>query len=220
MNIEAGIGPNIFRIIAIDPADAQKIFLLVLAPTEQSLAISTDGGVTFTTPVHYGVALTAFARLASGTILVAGLESDATGNSTRGVGFRSSDGGKTFTPWAVPQLRVLAERDGKLYGAADNFLDGFALGVSTNEGMTFQPLMKYSDVSSIRSCVKAACLDTCNMLAALKVWSEDLCNNNAIPAPQPGKGGGCAMGEDFAGSAWWLALVALGLWRARRNVTT
>ena len=61
-----------FRIIAIDPDDAQKIFLLVLAPTEQALAISTDGGATFTTPLHYGVALTAFGKLAGLFVLVIG----------------------------------------------------------------------------------------------------------------------------------------------------
>ena len=225
MELEASIGANIFRIIAVDPVDAQKIFLLVTEGQAQSLAISTDGGVTFTTPVHFAVALTAFARLASGTILVAGLESGADGNPT-GVGFRSSDGGQTFVPWAVPRLRALAERAGKVYGAADNFIDGFALAVSTDEGMTFRPLMTFIDVSSVRPCALDACLASCRMLAMLAVWPDSVCNAGApppappVPAPSGGTGGGCALrGEPSATTTgdpvWWLGLVGISLLRRR-----
>lgn len=193
VNLESSIGQNTFRIIAIDPVDAQKIFLLVTEPQSQALAISFDGGATFTTPVRFGVALTAFARLASGVILVAGLESDAQGNPV-GSGFRSSDGGRTFTPWSVPQLRALVEREGKLYGAADNFVDGFALGVSTDEGMTFRPMMKFGDVSSIRRCLQQVCADTCHRLAMTNIWPDRTCQP---PAAASGASG-CAVGGESA----------------------
>lgn len=227
LDLEPFIGPNTFRIIAVDPADPQTIFLLVMQRQAQALAISTDGGATFTTPVQFeSGALTAFARLASGTILAAGLAGDADGNTT-GVGFRSSDGGKTFAPWTVPRLRALAERDGKLYGAADNAGDGFALGVSTDEGMTFRPLMKYSDVSGVRPCALSECVASCRMIANLGVWPDTVCDAvapqpSASPAasPQSHSGGGCTLaGARTATSAWllglWAALVIRS--RARRN---
>ena len=215
MDIEPSIGPNVFRIIAIDPLDERKVYLRIMAAQSQSLGISTDGAVTFTVPVNFGVAMTAFARLASGTILVAGQEVDANG-SLKGAGYRSVDGGKTFTPWAVPQLRALAERDGKLYGAADNFKDGFALAVSTDEGITFRPLMKYSDVSSIRQCVRQACTDTCHMLALQSIWPDSVCT----AATPSGRGGGCALGGKIAASRWWLAAAVAGLALKRRRRET
>ncbi len=214
VDIESSIGTNIFRIIGVDPADPQKIYLLVMDPLAPSLAVSTDGGATFTTPVHFEVALTAFARLASGTILVAGLDSGTQGNPA-GAGYRSSDGRQTFTPWPVPQLRALAERDGKLYGAADNFTDGFALGISTDEGKTFRPMMKYSDVSSIRPCVREACTDACQMLATANLWSDSVCTERALPDG----GAGCAASGKIHGSPWLLNVAAalLSVAAARRR---
>jgi len=156
-------------------------------PLAPSLAVSTDGGATFTTPVHFAVALTAFARLASGPSLVAGPRLRHTTQS--GWSRLSLERWRqTFTPWPVPQLRALAERDGKLYGAADNFTDGFALGVSTDEGKTFRPMMKYGDVSSIRPCVREACTDACRMLATANLWSDSVCTERALADG----GAGCA----------------------------
>ena len=215
-NVEPTLGPNSFRIITIDPADAAKVYLLVIEVQSQSLAISTDGGMTYTKPVQFPIALTAFARLASGTILVAGQDVDVASGNLKGVGYRSSDGGKTFTPWAVPNLRALAERDGKLYGAADNFNDGFALGVSTDEGMTFKPLMKYSNVSSIKSCVRQACLDNCYVQAMQGVWPETVCT---AASGGSGGGGGCAVQGETAAPRCAMLIVAVSVlsWIRRRN---
>ncbi|HVR62738.1 MAG TPA: sialidase family protein [Polyangia bacterium] len=231
LDVEPSLGSSTFRIITIDVADAAKIYLLVTETQSQSLAISTDGGMTFTKPVHFNSSLTAFARLASGTILVAGQDiDDATGNLV-GAGYRSSDGGKTFTPWKVPQLRALAERDGKLYGAADNFNDGFALGVSADEGITFQPILKYSDVSSIQPCVQQVCLDNCHLQALQGLWPDSICGGpasdggvdaaaDAATKATSSGGGGCTVGGQIAALRWvWLGLLAAAvpLSRMRRR---
>ena len=39
------------RIIAVDPVDANVIYLRVIGPGSELLAVSRDGGMTFTTPI-------------------------------------------------------------------------------------------------------------------------------------------------------------------------
>src|SRR6185369_13540609 len=94
------------------------------------------------------------------------------GSSTTGpVGFRSTDGGATFQPRpGVPHVRALAERDGKLFAAAEDFKDGFALGVSTDEGLTFQPLLTYDKVMRVKPCVQSLCEYQCNYQASITLW--------------------------------------------------
>ncbi|HXI59416.1 MAG TPA: hypothetical protein VNO55_25290 [Polyangia bacterium] len=188
IDLEPSLGANGFRIIAVDPANPNKIFLRVQAGLHNILAISEDGGRTIQTPITVDT-LTAFVRLASGTILVTGQTNMA------GVGFRSTDGGKTFQPWTnVPNVRALAERDGKLYISADNTKDGFALAMSTDAGATLHPLLTFDKVSSIRPCVQTVCEASCDMQAGLKVWPPETCHPDLPkpPMPMPATKSGCA----------------------------
>jgi len=103
MTFDAGadLGAASARIIAVDPADAHVVYLRVSAAGVERLAVSRDGGMTFATPVALpGGTLSAFARLASGTVLVAGLV-PSDGGTTVGVGWRSTDGGTTFGDWTL-----------------------------------------------------------------------------------------------------------------------
>ena len=210
------LGAHSFRIIAVDRADPRRLFLRVGAAIGETLAVSSDGGATFQTPVTVDDKLTSFVRLASGTVLVGG-------NTAAGpVGFRSADGGLTFQPWAgPPHLRAMAERAGKLFVAAENFLDRYAVAVSSDEGLTFQPLLTYDKVKRIKPCVQEVCRDVCDNLAGLTLWPPDVC---AAPAPtRAAKGCGCrtarAPGDDggAAPSAVGLVTLALGLLAARRR---
>jgi hypothetical protein len=215
------LGPGAIRIIAVDPTDPRHLFLRVGVPSGgEKLGVSTDGGLTFTEPVSVSNQLTAFARLASGTILVAGL--DASGSP---VGFRSSDGGATFAPWAnLPHVRALAERDGNLYAAAHNFLDMFAVGVSTDEGVTWKPVLTYDQVKRVKACVQNVCQDVCDNLAGLTLWPQSVCGDvdaGSTPVPTPKSGCGChAAGDgaaDGGGLASALNALAAGAWLARRR---
>src|SRR5262249_44726239 len=69
------LGAAAARIVAVDPADANVVYLRAIGGGGgDRLAVSRDGGMTFTTPITVtGGSLSAFARLASGTVLVAGL---------------------------------------------------------------------------------------------------------------------------------------------------
>lgn len=203
------LGPASIRIIAVDPADARRLYLRIGIPSGgEKLGMSTDGGHTIAEPVSVDKQLTAFARLASGTILVAGLDSN-----NHGVGFRSTDGGATFVPWPnPPHLRALAERDGKLYAAADNFLDLFAAGVSTDEGLTWKPLLTYDQVKRVKACVKDACQTTCQNMALLTLWPASVCGDDTDAGSTPNmpkSGCGCrAAGDRGGGQATVIATFA------------
>jgi hypothetical protein len=243
-DVEASLGANEFRIIAVDPIDPMTLTVRVFEPLADSLAISRDGGVTFAKaalPVAAALAgrgatdggasvpplaLTSYVRLDSGTILVGGVV------STYAVGFRSTDGGANFVNWpGVPHLRGLAARGNRLYAAAKNYSDGWAVGLSTDEGLTFTPLTTYDGVSSVRDCAQATCGASCLSQVARQIWRRDVCEAGGVdpsdgdgPAPvEPSTkktGCGCLVGGDAgrvsgAGLLGGLLLVA-ALLAARR----
>jgi MYXO-CTERM domain-containing protein len=233
LDVEPSLGTNNFRIIAVDPNDATVLTVRVIETTGESVAISRDGGSTFTKVAHIAGQLTAYVRLDSATILVAGAL------AIDGVGFRSTDGGLTFTDWTPrttsdggapdlsedggaqrpPHLRALAARGGKLYAAAKNFSDDWAVGVSTDEGVTFRRLARYDQVASIRACVRALCEQSCEFQAGAQIWPPDTCAAPRVTPPQPPakKGCGCQVGDAGAASGAGLVLAALWLTRARRR---
>ena len=183
VDVEADLGPSLFRIIAVDPEIATRVYLRVLDPAGETLAVSQDGGTSFTKPAHVDGNLTAFARLASGTVLVGAITAGL------GEGFRSTDGGVTFQPWSnPPRLRALAERNGKLFAAGDNFKDGFALAVSTDEGASFRPIMTFAQVTHIKPCAQTICQQSCVSLAGVNLWSPDVCEPES-PGESTGDGG-------------------------------
>jgi hypothetical protein len=196
LDLEPVLGPNNFRLIAVDPADANTVTLRVIQSDGEAVAISHDGGETFAKPIFLaGGVLTSYAKLESGTQLVAGFVLD------KAHGFRSTDGGKTFQDWQVPHLRAMGVRAGKLYGAAKNYSDDWAVGVSTDEGLTFTPLTRYDQVKSIRACVQTTCQDTCLMLVSRQVWSRSVCDMSVAPPPPPPGGGGCGLAGASGGAA-------------------
>jgi hypothetical protein len=78
-----------------------------------------------------------------------------------------------------PRFRALAERDGRLFAAADEPNDGYALGVSDDEGQTWKPLMRFTDVTRVKSCpgtsLPQACAGTCMRLAFLNIFQPQVC---------------------------------------------
>jgi hypothetical protein len=200
LDLEPFLGNNQFRIVAVDRQDPRRLFLRVLEPGGESLAVSRDGGETFTSAVDVDGNLTAFVRLASGAVLVGGIV------NSQGVAFRSRDGGDTFEEVpGPPRLRALAERGGRLYAATDNFRDGFAVAVSDDEGKTFQPLLRYDQVAGVKPCVAAACAESCRREAAVGLWSAEICPaidgtidggappDGGVTAGANAAGGGCAV---------------------------
>jgi hypothetical protein len=170
------LGENPFELLAIDASDQDKLYVRVLGASAETLAISEDGGLSFVQSVSIPGKLKAFLKLASGTILVGGTA------GTEAVGYRSTDGGKTFEPWPeAPHVHALAERNGKLYVAAENFSDGYAIAESDDEGAHLRPLTGFRQVQSVKSCVLEACVETCSYYAGITLWPEAVCGSESSP---------------------------------------
>jgi hypothetical protein len=101
---------------------------------------------------------------------------------------------------------AIAQRGGILYAAADNFGDGYALGASSDEGATWQPVVRFDQIGSVMACLRtnAQCQATCEALAGKglgspgTIWDEAVCAGN--PATT-GSGGGAGNGGAAGGAS-------------------
>ena len=222
-DVEPTLGANEFRILTVDPDDENVLYMRVVALGMESVAVTRDAGLTFATPVTLTKGtLSAFARLASGTVLVGGLLNQDSGGMN-GTAYRSTDGGHTFVPWILtpqPHILGLAERGGVLYLAGKNYSDGWALATSHDEGVTIAALSTYADVHGIKPCAMAMCGDQCKLVSSQAVWTNDVCTWVPETAPPPSSSGcHCAAGEGTSGTAalWALASLAVAIHRRRRR---
>ena len=174
LDLLATLGAGTARIIAVDPTDAQRVLLLFKGTSQQKLALTRDGGktVTVVTDPGAGTFFTSYARTAAGTILIGGVNL-----STDPVLYRSHDGGGTFTlaTQTQPHVRGLAARGNDVYAAADNFGDGYALGVSSDEGASWRAVMSYDQINAIAACLKSACQTVCAQEVTLDLWPASVC---------------------------------------------
>jgi photosystem II stability/assembly factor-like uncharacterized protein len=184
-------GEDPFELLWIDAADPERIYVRILGPFAETLGISKDGGKTFVQSISIPGKLSAFLKLASGTILVGGTV------GVTGIGYRSTDDAQTFQPWPeAPRVHALAERNGKLYVGASNYDDGYVIAESEDEGTTLRPLAGFGQVGAMKSCVAAVCADSCAYYAGIGLWPQTVCGR-ASPPPEPGTDGG-ADGMDAA----------------------
>jgi MYXO-CTERM domain-containing protein len=227
------LGSTIVRILAVDGADADLVYLRASATTSETLAVTRDGGMTFSTPLTVtNGALSAFARLASGTVLVGALVNlPGGGGGTMGAGYRSTDGALTFSPWTLnpqPHLVGLGERvvggQSTLYLSGKNYSDGWALAVSMDEGVTVTPVMSYDQVAGIKPCVQQLCLDTCNYEEMQAIWDTAVCaaadggGSDGGIRPTPSSGCHCAAGDGGLSAGEGLAgLLLVGAAAATRR---
>jgi len=221
-DVEASLGANEFRILTVDPDDPDVVYLRVIALGMESVAVTRDAGMTFTTPVTIAKGtLSAFVRMESGTVLVGGLI-NIDGGGMNGIAYRSTDGGHTFASWTLspqPHILGLAERGGVLYIAGKNYSDGWALATSHDEGVTIQAVSTYADVHGIKPCAMAMCGDQCKLVSSQAVWTNDVCTwvPGTTTTTTPSSGCHCAAGGAAGGTAAvWVLALALVIHRRRR----
>jgi len=218
------LGGNPLGIAAVDRQDPNKLFLRAFGNERDRLALSEDGGATVRVVLEASRSLAGLVVRADGVVLVA--ERDLGGGALH----VSRDGGKTFpTRLPGPRFRALGERDGRLFAAADEPNDGYALGVSDDEGLTWKALMRYTDVAGIKSCpgtaLPQACAGTCMRLAFLNTFQPQICPFSApkdagaadaaeVPPPPPDCG--CDVGGR-GGAAGASLLILLFLLAAQRH---
>jgi hypothetical protein len=184
-------GTNSIRIIAVDPTDANKVFLRVRSPAGDAVAVSTfdaAGNASTATGLTFAAGvMSSFARLSNGHMVVGGVV------GVDAAAYRSTDGGASFQPLPKPpSLRALSARGSTLYAVADNVVDGYAIGTSADEGMTWQPFMTYDQIAAIDPCLKQFCQDDCLLRADTGQWSADFCAATPPASGSGGTGGGTA----------------------------
>jgi len=202
LSVDLGVG--LFRIIAVDPDDANTALLRWASVSGgEAIALTRDGGATATKPLAIPNDFTSFARMPDGTLIVSGMAFLGQGLGVTPALWASHDGGASFQENRdVPGVRAIAQRDGILYAATDNFVDGYALGASSDGGATWQPVVRFDQITSIMACLRtnAQCQASCESLAGKGLGSPGMIWNEAVCTGAPITGGGGSAGAGAAGT--------------------
>jgi MYXO-CTERM domain-containing protein len=184
-DLTAALGAGQLRIVAIDPNDADRVFLRQLGPSGDALAVATHAGATVTAAVTFAAgALTAFVRTSAGTLLAAGTAAGAP------VLFRSTDDGATFGAVAQPpHVLALAARSGIVYAATDTTFEPYAEATSTDDGTTWTPGLTFGEVAAIAPCLMSACQSDCAARAGQQQWPAAVCAATVVPTIYTADGG-------------------------------
>jgi hypothetical protein len=201
-DLSAGVGPGLPRIIAVDSDDPDTVLLRWSAiGGGEAIAVTHDGGATATATLTIPFYFTSFARMSDGALVIGAVS--AVSPARKAALFVSHDGGASFQRNdAVPGVLGLAQRSGVLYAATDNFGDGYALGASSDEGATWQPVVRFDQIGSIMACLRTnpLCQASCRALAGTGVgspgmiWEEAVCTAGVVGAGGGGGGEGTGAG--------------------------
>ena len=225
-SIESQLGPCKPYLAAVDPTDPQTIVLRLISADNvenpfEALAITHDGGQTWTTPVQLpGGALQGFVRRQDGSMVAIGVMQSTDGTLPTSYLFQSTDAGKSFSMTSLPyHAKGLAERNGTLFMATDNFKDLVAL-VSSQDARSWKSRMRFDQISAVKSCVYAACKGSCDMLGGLTIFPAQVCEVMAKPTPTPTStkaGCSCMAAPAGVGLPGMTLVIALVLARRRRR---
>ncbi len=218
-----------FLLLAVDPNDASHLFARVTPDfdidRDEVLVRSTDGGESWTeVGRHRRIGDLLFAP--DGTIFLGtewvARDSDPTMPAEgypHGL-YRSDDGGETFTPVRDDlDVACLGWHEGRLWACGDNYRDGFLLGVSADEGETFEATLVLGEMLGPVECDPSE-----STPVACESRDEDIARDYEVGAPPDagmsgggGEGCGCATGGEGPAGAT-LLLVAVALTTRRRSL--
>jgi photosystem II stability/assembly factor-like uncharacterized protein len=196
------------RILAIDPDDADTVYLRLLGPPYDAIAIATAGGQTIQIALAINGVFSAFAR-GSDKMLYAGTPDSKLYVRPPQGSFGASIPGARF--------RCLGQRTGAadLYACADMFQDGFSVGLSRDAGKSFQKVMKLPELQGLLTCapVQSACAAHWARIQTVFAADAGPPSTDGGGGTSPSSGGHCSSAG--AGPLAGLALVAFALRRRR-----
>ena len=221
-------GVDAVYISAVDPQDPDRVYLRSYFPSG-SLYVSEDAAVTWTLIDQSEAPLTGFALSPDGRQIAVGGTNGLT-ILTRNVG----DGGSAYSVTTTSALPVscLTWTMAGLFACADEASAGFTIGLSTDSGGTFAPLLRLGDVTvascptntSAGSCSASWCA-TANAIGASCASPVDAApdaeSDGGHPVAPPAAGCGCTVGGSSRSPAltFLLAISAvLGACRARSRI--
>jgi len=136
------------RILAIDPANADIVYVRLLTGITDAIMVTVDGGQTFQTPFTVNGNFTSFVRATDGALYA---------GTAAGALYVRPPAATQFqtTPLPAPHLRCLGQRFGeptRIYACGDMVLDGYSLFFTDDGGHTFTPVMKFTDLKGPLTC--------------------------------------------------------------------
>lgn len=117
----------------IDPQNPDVVYVRLDANKSDQLLVTKDGGKTWKTVFTSAENLLGFAISPDGSTIAVGGEKDGL--------WTAPSSTLEFTQVSKISTRCLTWTAAGLYACADEFVDKFAVGVSTNQGKTFTPVM-------------------------------------------------------------------------------
>ena len=133
-------------ISAVDPTNADRVYIRVQSSGGSRLVVSDDGGVTFKDKFTTTGPMLGFALSEDGSkVYLGGIEDGL---------FEASRTDLVFTQKSKTQAQCLVVNHGVLY-ACSNENSGFAIGTSTDDGATFTPLLHLGCVRGALTCASA-----------------------------------------------------------------
>lgn len=195
------------RILTIDPADANKVYLRLISGLADGIAMSTDGGQSFKTVLTLDAPLSSFLRAGDGALYA---------GTRTGKLYVQPAGATMFSPpRPAPHLRCLGQRPGatRIYACADMVVDGYSLASSDDSGTTFQPVMSFTQLQGPLTCAPVA-------TSCQAHWTRIQGVLGILPDAGTGSGPPRTSGGSHCGSAgaeWcgvW-GVLALLMWRRR-----
>lgn len=172
----------------VDPSDPDRVFVANLRQEEGEvvyfgLLLTDDGGASWTVVYTADSAIGGFALSPDGkTVAIGGTEvgllmADAT----------AAPAEMTFKTVSSLRIGCITWDPAGLFVCADNFVDGFAVGVSQDDGQTFEPLMTLSSTCG----PPAACgSDTSVGLECVPRWPAEQKELDAFSCESAAVGGG------------------------------
>jgi hypothetical protein len=190
---------NLPYIGAVDPTNPDVLYVRMDSDPADSLLVSKDGGATWSTIFSAQGKLTGFAVSPDGSTVAigsAGIVPDG-GTATVGAGVWTAPS-STLAFTQVSKVGALCLTWGAtgLYACADEFVDGFTAGVSTDQGKTFSAIMHLGGLCGPLTCAPSSSVS--QQCPAL--WPA---TQSTISATCPGDGGtssGAASGSATAGA--------------------
>jgi photosystem II stability/assembly factor-like uncharacterized protein len=135
---------NLPFIAAVGPNDADLVYVRVDGPEGDRLLVTRNGGATWATAFEAKGALLGFALSPSGAMVALGGDQDGL--------YRASSADLAFEPVSNSSIRCLTWTGAGLYACGDEMTDGFTVGLSTDDGASFTPVMHQGNVCGPLAC--------------------------------------------------------------------